>query len=70
MNAAMRRPPATSPTPVPQQGVRRLKAVQKLLGDSSIQTTGDVNADCDVDQLAETIARVLADDSESFQSSS
>jgi site-specific recombinase XerC len=39
-----------------------LKAVQKLLGHSSIQTTGDVYADWDIDQLAETMARVIADD--------
>jgi hypothetical protein len=31
-----------------------LKAVQKLLGHSSIQTTGDVYADWDIDQLAQT----------------
>jgi integrase len=36
-----------------------LKAVQKLLGHSSIQTTGDVYADWDVDQLAATMAEVL-----------
>jgi hypothetical protein len=29
-----------------------LKAVQKLLGHASIQTTGDVSADWDIDQLA------------------
>jgi site-specific recombinase XerC len=28
-----------------------LKAVQKLLGHSSIQTTGDIYADWDIDQL-------------------
>lgn len=39
-----------------------LKAVQKLLGHSSIQTTGDIYADWDVDQLAATLADVLADD--------
>lgn len=40
-----------------------LKAVQKLLGHSSIQTTGDIYADWDVDQLAATMADVLeADD--------
>lgn len=36
-----------------------LKAVQKLLG----QTTGDVYADWDIDQLAATMAEVLADES-------
>jgi integrase/recombinase XerC len=36
-----------------------LKAVQKLLGHSSIQTTGDVYADWDLDQLAATMADVL-----------
>ncbi len=39
-----------------------LKAVQKLLGHSSIQTTGDIYADWDVDQLAATMAQVLAED--------
>jgi hypothetical protein len=37
-----------------------LKAVQKLLGHSSIQTTGDIYADWDIDQLAATMAEVLA----------
>jgi integrase/recombinase XerC len=37
-----------------------LKAVQKLLGHSSIQTTGDVYADWDLDQLAATMADVLS----------
>jgi integrase len=36
-----------------------LKAVQKLLGHASIQTTGDVYADWDIDQLASTLADVL-----------
>lgn len=36
-----------------------LKAVQKLLGHSSIQTTGDIYADWDLDQLAATMADVL-----------
>jgi integrase/recombinase XerC len=36
-----------------------LKAVQKLLGHSSIQTTGDVYADWDIQQLAETMEQVL-----------
>ena len=39
-----------------------LKAVQKLLGHSSIATTGDVYADWDIDQLAATMAEVLEDD--------
>jgi site-specific recombinase XerC len=38
-----------------------LKAVQKLLGHSSIQTTGDIYADWDVDRLAATLTEVLAD---------
>jgi integrase len=51
-----------------------LKAAQKLLGDASIQTTGDIYADWDIDQLAVAMAQVLADDpdedaGESFQSS-
>jgi site-specific recombinase XerC len=36
-----------------------LKAVQKLLGHTSIQTTGDIYADWDIDQLAATMADVL-----------
>jgi len=39
-----------------------LKAVQKLLGHASIQTTGDVYADWDIDQLAATLLDVLRDD--------
>jgi len=39
-----------------------LKAVQKLLGHSSIQTTGDIYADWDIDQLARTLEQVLAED--------
>jgi site-specific recombinase XerC len=39
-----------------------LKAVQKLLGHASIQTTGDIYADWDIDQLAQTLADVLGDD--------
>lgn len=41
-----------------------LKAVQKLLGHSSIQTTGDVYADWDIDQLAATMADVLTEGDE------
>lgn len=41
-----------------------LKAVQKLLGHSSIQTTGDSYADWDIDQLAATLAAVLSEDDE------
>ena len=32
-----------------------LKAVQKLLGHSSISTTGDIYTDWDIDQLAQTL---------------
>lgn len=39
-----------------------LKAVQKLLGHTSIQTTGDIYADWDLDQLAATMTQVLEDD--------
>ena len=39
-----------------------LKAVQKLLGHASIQTTGDIYTDWDVDQLAATMIDVLAGD--------
>jgi site-specific recombinase XerC len=36
-----------------------LKAVQKLLGHSSISTTGDIYTDWDIDQLAETLRAML-----------
>ena len=36
-----------------------LKAVQKLLGHSSITTTADTYTDWDIDQLAETMREVL-----------
>ena len=36
-----------------------LKAVQQLLGHASIQTTGDIYTDWDLDQLAATMADVL-----------
>jgi site-specific recombinase XerC len=39
-----------------------LRAVQKLLGHSSIATTGDAYADWDLDQLAATMAHVLDED--------
>jgi site-specific recombinase XerC len=39
-----------------------LKAVQKLLDHESIQTTGDVYTDWDIDQLAETLLEVVDDD--------
>jgi hypothetical protein len=39
-----------------------LEAVQQLLGHASIQTTGDIYTDWDVDQLAATMADVLDDD--------
>jgi site-specific recombinase XerC len=39
-----------------------LKAVQKLLGHSSITTTGDIYTDWDIDQLAETMREVLEGD--------
>jgi integrase/recombinase XerC len=39
-----------------------LKAVQKLLGHSSITTTGDVYADWDINQLAQTMADVLSEE--------
>jgi len=41
-----------------------LKAVQKLLGHASIQTTGDVYADWDIDQLADTMRTVLEGEEE------
>ncbi len=39
-----------------------MRAVQKLLGHSSIQTTTDTYADWDIEQLAETMRDVLAQD--------
>ena len=36
-----------------------LKAVQKLLGHASIQTTADIYVDWDIDRLAETMREVL-----------
>jgi integrase len=36
-----------------------LKAVQKLLGHSSISTTGDIYTDWDIDQLADTLSGML-----------
>ena len=41
-----------------------LKAVQKLLGHSSIQTTADTYVDWDIAQLTETMEAVLAEDQE------
>jgi site-specific recombinase XerC len=37
-----------------------LKAVQKLPGHATIQTTGDIYTDWDIDQPAATMADVLA----------
>ena len=39
-----------------------LKAVQKLLGHSSITTTGDIYTDWDIDQLEETLRIVVGED--------
>jgi integrase len=39
-----------------------LKAVQKLLGHASIQTTGDIYTDWDVEQLAESLIEAVDDD--------
>jgi integrase len=39
-----------------------LKAAQKLLGHASIQTTGDVYSDWDIDALTATMAQVLTED--------
>jgi site-specific recombinase XerC len=39
-----------------------LKAVQKLLGHASIQTTGDVYVDYDIDELGALMALVVEDD--------
>lgn len=39
-----------------------LKAVQKLLGHESIQTTGDIYTDWDVEQLAESLLEAVQGD--------
>jgi len=39
-----------------------LKATQKLLGHSSIQTTADIYVDWDIDQLAETLRGMLEEE--------
>jgi site-specific recombinase XerC len=39
-----------------------LKAVQKLLGHSSIQTTADIYTDWDIDQLTASLSEVLLED--------
>ena len=39
-----------------------LKAVQKLLGHASIQTTGDIYTDWDVDQLAQSLLDAVPDE--------
>jgi len=41
---------------------RHLKAVQKLLGHSSITTTGDIYTEWDIDQLEQTIRDVVGED--------
>ena len=38
-----------------------LKAVQKLLGHESIQTTGDIYTDWDIEQLADTLLEAVGD---------
>jgi integrase len=45
-----------------------LKAVQKLLGHASIQTTGDIYADWDIDALTNTMTEVLSDDAQANHS--
>ena len=54
--------PATPPASACSTPPGNLKAVQKLLGHASIQTTGDVYADWDIDQLAATMRTVLEDE--------
>jgi site-specific recombinase XerD len=39
-----------------------LKAVQKLLGHSSITTTGDIYTNWDIDQLEQTMREVVGED--------
>jgi integrase len=45
-----------------------LKAAQRLLGHASIQTTGDIYVDHDLDQLTQSLADVLSDDDETNRS--
>jgi len=39
-----------------------LKAVQKPLGHATIQTTGDIYTDWDIEQLAETLRKVVGEE--------
>lgn len=43
----------------PARSRSNTQAVQKLLGHSSISTTGDIYTDWDIDQLAETLRSIL-----------
>ena len=42
-----------------------LKAVQKLVGHASIQTTGDIYTHWDVEQLAQSLLDAVPDEGES-----
>ena len=53
-------PPHGRPRVLDKTG--NLKAVQKLLGHESIQTTGDIYTDWDIEQLAETLLEAVDDD--------
>jgi len=49
----------SSPHRTHRRKLGNLKAVQKLLGHASIQTTGDIYADWDIEQLNETLRQLL-----------
>jgi integrase len=62
-SAARLRLGRVGPTGPHQAGATgNLKAVQKLLGHASIQTTGDIYTDWDVEQLAESLMQAVEDD--------
>ena len=48
-------PPGQGPGQAVLDKTGNLKAVQKLLGHSSITTTGDIYTDWDIDQLEQTM---------------
>ena len=55
-------PPGQAPGQAVLDKTGNLKAVQKLLGHSSITTTGDIYTDWDIDQLEQTMREVVGED--------